>query len=138
MLLVCVFDVPPDEIPAFTGRARTAVGLLAEQPGCRAVAVGPSVDEPDTWVLTARFDSVPAYRRSLSPFAVRVHVAPLLAQCRDGAPTTYEVLLEGVGGVLVESTSLRAADAGTRERAANPACPSSGTSNKHTSSTVAP
>ena len=121
MLLVCVFDVPDGVHAEFTVRARAAVALLAEQPGCRGVAAGPSIDEPETWVLTARFDSVPAYRRSLSPFAVREHVAPLLAECRGGLPTTFEVLMDGVGGTLEEWASLRGADAGTRARAGNPA-----------------
>lgn len=121
MLLVCLFDVPTAELADFTARARTAVALLSAQPGCRGATAGPAVDEPGTWVLTARFDSVPAYRRALSPFPVREQVAPLLARCRGGAPTTFEVLLDGEDGTVVESLSLRAADAGTRERAGRPA-----------------
>ena len=118
---MCLFDVPDDAHAGFADRARTAVALLSEQPGCRGVAAGPSIDEPGTWVLTARFDSVPAYRRSLSPVAVREHVAPLLAECRGGLPTTFEVLLDGVGGTVEEWASLRGADAGTRARAGDPA-----------------
>ena len=120
MLLVCLFDVPEDERVDFTARARTAVALLSAQPGCRGATAGPSVDEPDAWVLTARFDSVPAYRRALSPFEVREHVAPLLARCRDGVPTTFELLLDGVDGAVAASESLRARGSGPRPGTAEP------------------
>jgi hypothetical protein len=120
VMLVCLFDVPGAELDAFAARARTAVLLLAQQPGCRAVCAGPAVDEPSTWVLSARFDSVPAYRRSLSPFAVREHVAPLLARCRGGVPTTFELLLDGADGAVVESASLHGTDSGPRPWAADP------------------
>jgi len=116
MLLVCVFDVPDGDRAAFTGRARRAAELLGCQPGCRGVSVGRAVDAPQRWVLTARFDSVTAYRRCLAPFAVREHVVPLLAQCLDGVPSTYEVLLDSVDGTVAEASSLLADDASTVRR----------------------
>jgi len=110
VLLVCAFAVAESERAAFTARARLAAALLGAQPGCRAVTVGRGVDTPEHWVLTARFDSVTAYRRALSPFAVREHVAPLLAECLPVVPSTYEVLLEGAGGAVQETVSLRSED----------------------------
>jgi len=110
VLLVCAFAVAESERAAFTAQARVVVTLLGGQPGCRGVSIGRAVDTPEHWVLTARFDSVTAYRRALSPFAVREQVAPFLAECLPAAPSTYEVLLEGVGGAVQETASLRSED----------------------------
>ncbi|MEO6881861.1 MAG: antibiotic biosynthesis monooxygenase family protein [Mycobacteriaceae bacterium] len=112
MLLVCHFLLTPDEVEEFTARAVTALGLLGSQPGCRGVEVGRAVDEEGRWVLTARFDSVNAYRRSLSPFDVREHVAPLLARCLSESPgvvpTTFETLLSCDGGTVRSHPTLLA------------------------------
>ena len=111
MLLVC--PLAQDAVPDLADRAARAAVLLSAQPGCRWVEVGRSVDEPREWVLVARFESVPAYRRALSPFDVREHVVPLLSLVgqgeRTGAlPATYETLLEAVDGTLREHPSDRA------------------------------
>ncbi len=111
MLLVCHFLLGPDDVAEFRVRAGRAVALLGARPGCRSVALGRAVDTPGAWVLSARFDSVTAYRRSLAPFEVREHVAPLLAQCLTAAaevPTTFEVLLEHDGTALREHPGLLA------------------------------
>ena len=104
MLLVCRFAAPtPDLLP----RARRALELLTAADGCLGGELGRAVDEPDAWVLTVRFVSVNAYRRALSPFAVREHVIPLLSEARTD-PSTYETLLTATDGVAVAHQSLLA------------------------------
>ena len=103
MLLVCRFPAPApaDLVP----RARRALELLTAAPGCLGGELGRAVDEADTWVLTVRFTSVDAYRRSLSPFAVREHVVPLLAEATPET-STFETLVEAVGGEATDHPSL--------------------------------
>jgi hypothetical protein len=108
VLLVCRFDVPAAEAPDLRARARAALELLGAQPGCRGGELARSVDEPDAWVLVVRFDSIDAYRRALSPFPVREHVVPLLAQARTDGPAAFETLLSADGGAVTEHTSLLA------------------------------
>ena len=108
MLLVCRFAVPAADEVAFTARVRRALELLTAAAGCLGGEAGRAVDDPGRWVLTVRFTSVDAYRRSLSPFPVREHVVPLLSEALADEPATYEVLLEATGGVAAEHTSLRA------------------------------
>jgi hypothetical protein len=116
MLLVCRFD-PPDE-EAFLARARTALPLLARQPGCRGAELGRGVDETGAWVLVARFESVTAYRRALGPFDVREHVVPWLAEARTTEPAAFERRLEATASGLEEHASLLegAGGAGPPER----------------------
>ena len=104
MLLVCRFTDPGPEFP---DRARRALELLTAQPGCTGGEVGRSVDEPGAWVLTARFASVDAYRRSLSPFPVREHVVPLLSEA-EPVPSTFETLAVGADGAVEVLPSLLA------------------------------
>jgi hypothetical protein len=108
VLLVCRFAVPAADVPEFLARARRALGLLSAAPGCRGGELGRAVDGPHRWVLTVRFDSVHAYRRSLSPFPVREHVVPLLSEALADEPATYETLLRAVAGELSEEPSLLA------------------------------
>ena len=108
MLLVCRFTVPAAEAPAFAARVRRALELLTAAPGCVGGEAGRAVDDPQRWVLTARFASVDAYRRALSPFPVREHVVPLLSEALADEPATYEVLLEAVDGAATQRASLRA------------------------------
>lgn len=108
MLLVCRFLVPPAEAAAFAPRIRRALELLTAAPGCLGGEAGRAVDDPERWVLSVRFASVHAYRRALSPFPVREHVVPLLAEALADEPATYEVLAEAAGGAVTERASLRA------------------------------
>jgi quinol monooxygenase YgiN len=110
VLLVCRFAVPPADAPAFRARAGHALELLTAAPGCRGGELGRAVDAPDRWVLAVRFDSVVAYRRALSPFPVREHVVPLLAEALADEPATYEVLADAAGGAVTDRPSLRAPD----------------------------
>ena len=108
MLLVCRFTAGPDTAPALRTRARVALELLTASEGCLGGELGRSVDEPDRWVLTVRFASVDAYRRALSPFPVREHVVPLLAEALADEPATFETLLIATAGDTAEHPSLRA------------------------------
>lgn len=65
------------------------------------------MDRPGTWVLTVRFTSVDAYRRALSPFDVREHVVPLLAEA-VAEPSTFETRVSAAGGEAAEHASLLA------------------------------
>jgi hypothetical protein len=107
VLLVCRFVVP-SAAEAFTARIRRALELLTAAPGCLGGEAGRAVDDPDRWVLTVRFASVDAYRRALSPFPVREHVVPLLAQARTDGPAAFETLLSADGGAVTEHESLLA------------------------------
>jgi quinol monooxygenase YgiN len=106
VLLVCRFAVPEADAPGLLTHARRALQLLTAQPGCRGGELGRSPDDPQRWVLLARFDSVVAYRRALSPFDVREHVVPLLSDALTGEPATFEVLLDAADGRVAEHTSL--------------------------------
>jgi quinol monooxygenase YgiN len=124
VLLVCSFTVPTTDSPQFTTQANRAIELLTTQPGCLRAVLAHSADEPTSWVLTAEFASVVAYRRALSPFEVREHVIPLLSQ---GEASAYEVLTESTNGHLTQHTSVVAADAATvrPSEASGPATPRS-------------
>ncbi|MGQ0574380.1 MAG: antibiotic biosynthesis monooxygenase family protein [Pseudonocardia sp.] len=113
MLLVCRFVVPAADAAAvarFTARTHRALALLTAAPGARGGELGRAVDDPDRWVLVLRFVSVDAYRRALSPFEVREHVVPLLAEALVDEPSGYEVLADGMAGEVGERTSLLAQD----------------------------
>jgi len=70
--------------------------LLAEQPGCQRCWTGRSTDEPTSWVVGSRWDSVGAYRRALSNYDVKVQASSLLGAASD-EPSAFEVLLEVAG-----------------------------------------
>jgi quinol monooxygenase YgiN len=114
VLLVCRFA--PDDVDAFVARARRALALLVEQPGCRDAQLGRATDDPGRWVLVASFDSVTAYRRALQPFEVREHVVPWLSEALADEPAAYERRLEaGPDQGVVEHESLLSPD-GPRDR----------------------
>jgi quinol monooxygenase YgiN len=94
-------------------RARHAMELLTAQPGCLEATLARAVDDDRTWLLVVRFESVAAYRRALSPFPVREHVVPLLAEALTDEPATYEPLVTAAGGTAQEVPSLIAGDAST-------------------------
>ena len=112
MLLVCRFAPAPGDAAAFLERARRAVALLAAQSGCDGVDLARAIEEPDRWVLVARFATVTAYRRALQPFDVREHVVPLLSEALTDEPAAYERgLVAGPEG-LTEHPGLLADRAG--------------------------
>lgn len=111
MLLIARFAVA-DPAPFLT-RARRALELLLAQPGCLRGLLARSTESGSAWVLTVEFASVAAYRRAMSPFDVRTHVIPFLAEADTTEPAAHEVVLEAAPGSVREHTSLLAADAGT-------------------------
>ncbi|WP_424184915.1 antibiotic biosynthesis monooxygenase family protein [Actinokineospora sp. G85] len=111
MLLIARFTVGDAE--GFAERAERAVGLLAAQPGCRRGLVVRSTEDSGGWVVTVEFESVAAYRRSMSPFDVRAEVIPFLAEADSTESGAFEVVVEASGGEVVRHVSLVAADAGT-------------------------
>jgi Antibiotic biosynthesis monooxygenase len=125
VLLVCRYRLASPDVAAFTGRVRRCVELLTAQPGCRRATFARATDAADAWLLVVEFDSVPAYRRALSPFEVREHVVPLLSDALTDEPATFEPLLTGEGGTATERHSVIAEDAGTVRlgEAAGPASP---------------
>ena len=108
MLLVCRFAVPPQKVTEFVERAERALELLTESQGCLDGALGRAVDHADRWVLVIRFSSVVAYRRALSPFPVREHVIPLLAEALADEPAGFETLAEARAGTVTTHPSLLA------------------------------
>jgi quinol monooxygenase YgiN len=92
VFVVTRYRVPGEESEQFSGLAREALTALAERPGCLDGRVSRSIDEPDLWVLSTRWQSVGAYRRALSHPEVKVRAVPLMYRCID-EPTAFEDLL---------------------------------------------
>ncbi len=111
MLLIARFTVT--EPQQFTDRAQRALELLLAQPGCVRGLLTRSTESDAAWLLTVEFSSVSTYRRSLSPFDVRTHVIPFLAEADSTEPAAYEVVVEATPDSVRRHTSLLAADAGT-------------------------
>lgn len=98
--------MPEDEAADFLPQAQAALAAFAARPGYLRGRVGRSADDPTAWVLSTEWESVGAYRRSLSAYDVKVDAAPLLGRGRD-EPSAFEVLLSDDGA----APSRRAADA---------------------------
>lgn len=92
MLVVSRFDVPEGEADAFLEQARTALGALAARDGYVRGRIGRAPDDLTVWVLTTEWTGVGAYRRSLSPYDVKVALAPLMVRSRN-EPSAFDVLI---------------------------------------------
>ena len=95
----------------FLAKAKPALGALAGRPGFLDGHVGRSTDDPTSWVVVTRWESVGAYRRALSAYEVKVHAVPLMYSAID-EPGAYEVLLEHAAGRLSAHVSDLAVPAG--------------------------
>lgn len=93
MLAVTRYRVPESASGAFLTQARTALSVLAGQPGWRSGEVGRAVDDPGLWVITTHWEDVGSYRRALSAYDVKVSAVPLLSQAID-EPTAFELLTD--------------------------------------------
>lgn len=113
MLVVTRYTVQEHEGRDFYARAKSAIKVLAEQPGYIRGRIGRATDEPLQWVVVTEWQNVGAYRRAIGTYTVRVEAVPLLALARD-EPTAYEILyadgLDPEGGTAEWGTD-RAADA---------------------------
>lgn len=114
VILICRFVVDPACAGEFLTRARRALGLLTAQRGCLGGQLGRAPDDTTRWVLAVRFESVVAYRRTLSVFEVRERVVPLLSEALTGEPGSYEVLAAAESGAVTDHGSLLAPDAQRR------------------------
>lgn len=108
--MVTRYVVPADEALAFAEQARAALDALRGRPGCRSAVVGRAADDPTSWTLTTRWESVGTYRRALSSYEVKLHAVPLMYRAVD-EPTAFEELLAwDPGAGLVETEPDRADD----------------------------
>jgi quinol monooxygenase YgiN len=92
VLVVSRFDVPEDEADVFLEQARVALAAFADRDGYVQGRIGRAPDDPTAWVMTTEWVGVGAYRRSLSPYDVKVALAPLLARGRN-EPSAFEILV---------------------------------------------
>ena len=92
VLVVTRFEVPEAESDEFLEQARTALAALAARDGYLQGRIGRAADDPTAWVMTTEWSGVGAYRRSLSPYDVKVALAPLMARGRDEA-SAFEILV---------------------------------------------
>ena len=85
------FEVPEAESDEFLQQTQAVLTLFAARDGYLRGRVGRSPDDPTAWVMSTEWVGVGAYRRSLSPYDVKVALAPLLVRGRD-EPSAFEIL----------------------------------------------
>jgi hypothetical protein len=91
VLVVMRFEVPEAASQQFAEDTRTALAALAARPGYLQGRIGRAPDDQTAWVLTTEWSGVGAYRRSLSPYDVKVALAPLMAYSRNEV-SAYELV----------------------------------------------
>ncbi len=108
MFVVTRYRVPGTETEQFAELAEQALAALAERPGCLEGRVARSIDEPDLWVLSTRWQNVGSYRRALSHPEVKQRAVPLMYRCID-EPTAFEDLVTFVpgAGLATHASDLR-------------------------------
>ncbi len=113
VLAITRYQVPADEAGSFLDRARTALEALAARPGHQWGTVARSTDDPTTWTMSTRWESVGAYRRALGAYEVKLHAHPLMYLAVDEPSAFEELLVSDATGAVVEHSSDRARDADT-------------------------
>ncbi|KHL19039.1 UNVERIFIED_CONTAM: antibiotic biosynthesis monooxygenase [Mumia flava] len=88
MLVITRLRVPASDADAVVEEAAAARTALSAQRGFVDAYFGRNLDDPTLWTFTTRWESVGAYRRALSAYAVKVDAAPLYARALD-EPTAY-------------------------------------------------
>jgi len=113
VIVISRFHVEETGGEEFLDRARRALDAFAARPGYLRGRIGRAADDPALWTIVTEWESVGAFRRSLSGFDVKVYAAPLLAESID-EPAAFEILVgvDGDAGAADVSPSGRAADAG--------------------------
>ena len=91
MIVVTRFDVADSEAADFQPQAEAALAAFAARPGFVRGRIGRSPDEPAAWLLLTEWESVGAYRRSLSSYDVKVDAVTLLGRGRDEV-SAFEVV----------------------------------------------
>jgi hypothetical protein len=91
VLVVTRYTVPEQAGREFYAKAKSAIKVLAAQPGYVRGRIGRATDEPLQWVIVTEWQNVGAYRRAIGTYTARVEAVPLLALARD-EPTAYEIL----------------------------------------------
>ncbi len=102
-LLVAHFRMsasPSDPVPE---PAKAPLALLAASPECRRLHFARSTDAGDRFVLVAEFDTAASYRRSLSPWPMRMQVIPWLSTAEIDYTAVSEVLYSSIDDVVVVS-----------------------------------
>ena len=94
MIVVNRFRVPLQQQEQFRGDLQRAREALAERPGHVHGRMGRNTDDPELWVLTTEWESVGAYRRSLSAYDVKLTAVPVLSRALD-EPSAYELVEPG-------------------------------------------
>ena len=108
--MIVVFQFAPEDPAGFVPALELALTTLAERPGYLGGRAGRSTDDPDAWILVARWASVGDYRRALGSYQVKLHATPLLAQALD-RPSAFEQLLQvDAAGTVTRASSDRAED----------------------------
>ncbi|RJL21463.1 antibiotic biosynthesis monooxygenase family protein [Bailinhaonella thermotolerans] len=91
MLAITRFSVPDDAAADFEKGARELLDLLAAQPGYVTGRLSRAVDDPSVWALVTEWEGAGFYRRSMSPYEVRIAAMTLMSRAIDEAGA-FEVL----------------------------------------------
>jgi hypothetical protein len=94
LVVVNRFTAADAEAPALREALEGALALMATKPGYAGGEVGRNVDDPALWVLSTRWENVGGYRRALSSYEGKLHLAPLLGRALH-EPSAYEVAEPG-------------------------------------------
>ena len=73
----------------FADRVGAALTVLRARTGFVGADLERNLDEPDLWVLVARWQDVGSYRRALQGYESTMVVVPLLSEALD-EPSAYE------------------------------------------------
>ena len=73
----------------FADRGGAALTVLRARTGFVGADLERNLDEPDLWVLVARWQDVGSYRRALQGYESTMVVVPLLSEALD-EPSAYE------------------------------------------------
>ncbi len=102
-LLVAHFRLDRPEGGPIPESAREPLALLAASPECLRLRFAQSTDTAARFVLVAEFESAAAYRRSLSPWPMRIQVIPWLSTAESDVTAVNEVLYSSTEGAVTVS-----------------------------------